>query len=338
MNLFRMILLFITITMITGCSGIRFVINAVPADDSLIETTVYEGKSSGIFSGTSNKIALIDVSGVIRNEDRNQYISDGENPVALFDEALERAKNDSAVKAVIIRLNSPGGSVTASDVMYSRVLSFKELTGKPVIMLMEDVAASGAYYIACAGDVVIAHPTTVTGSIGVIMMTFNFSEGMNRIGIHADAITSGSNKAMGSPFQAASAEHRAIMQEMVDEFYVRFRSIVSERWPDVDEASFDLATDGRVLSGARAADLGFVNDVGDLDDAFLSAKNLAGIPGARLVKYHRPLKHVGSPYASSPVSTGSQVNLLQLNIPGSIGCDQPGFYYLWDPAAWSITN
>jgi len=312
----------------------RFVIDAVPAVDELTETEVLADTTGGW--GTP-KIALIDVTGIIIDATGSRFLGPGENPVARFVEALERARSDSNIKAIIVRINSPGGAVTASDVMYRELQHFKEDTGKPVVVLMADVAASGGYYLACAGDEIMAHPTTVTGSIGVIIQTINFSEGMNRIGIHAESITSGPNKAMGSPFEPMEAGHRDLLQGIVNEFYGGFVNVVTTNRPNLSEEDRKLATDGRVVTGRRAVEIGLVDSLGDLRDAFAAAKRHAGVSHARLVKYHRPLEHVGSAYAYSPTppASNAQLNVLQLNIDAGLINEHPGFYYLWDPSAWT---
>jgi protease-4 len=325
------------ISQAVGCTRLRFVVDAVPAEESITETTVLDDQPSNFLSTTSRKIALIDVQGLIVDARSNQFLSSGENPVDRFAESLDRAAGDADVKAVIIRLNSPGGAVTASDVMYRLVQRFKEDTRKPVVMLMSDVAASGAFYLSCAGDYVIAHPTTVTGSIGVIIQTVNFSEGMARIGIRADAITSGENKAMGSPFEPMPASHRALLQGIVDEFFGQFRDIVVQSHPALDESDLQWVTDGRVITGKRAAEIGLVDATGDFHDAVDKAKELANVNIARVVKYHRPLEHVASPWAAAPVGAGatnSQVNLMQVTIGQGPWSQPMGFYYLWDPTAW----
>lgn len=316
-----------------GCSNLRFVIDAVPAEDDLSETVVWAepGASSG------SKIAQIDVTGLIIDADRPGLLMPGENPMDRFVESLRLAENDAAVKAVIIRINSPGGTVTASDVMYREVRRFKERSHKPVVICMADVAASGGYYLACSGDEIIAMPTTITGSIGVIMQTVNFSEGMKKIGIRADAITSGPNKAVGSPFEPMSAEHRELLQGLVNEFYASFKAVVVSNRPALSPNDLQWITDGRVITGKQAAEVGVVDRLGDLYDAFDAAKKRANVSAARLVKYHRPIEHVGSAYASSATpaaAAGSQVNLLQLNLNAGAAVTPTNFYYLWDPAAW----
>jgi protease-4 len=131
-----------------------------------------------------------------------------ENKVSLFEQELERAAKDPAVKAVVLRVNSPGGTVTASDIMYESVLRFKRETKKPVVAALQDVAASGAYYIACGSDKIVAHPASVVGSIGVIFSTFTFEGTLANIGAKSEAIKSGPLKDMGSPFRSLDPRAR----------------------------------------------------------------------------------------------------------------------------------
>jgi len=255
----------------------------------------------------------------------------GENPIGRFTESLRKAGADQRVRALVVRINSPGGTVTASDVMYRELMQFKRDTGKPVVILMAGVAASGGYYLACAGDTIIAHPTTITGSVGVIMQTINVSAGMQRIGIAADAITSGRNKAVASPLLPMSPEHRALLQGIVNEFYANFLEVVRESRPALSESDFQVIGDGRVVTGAHAAEIGLVDRTGDLHDAFAAAKELAKITTANLVKYHRPVDYVGSAFATAPANEPRADISVELNLPG---IEEAGFYYLWDPAVW----
>ena len=325
----RILVLFGLMSYLSGCGGMRLIIDVVPAVDGLTETVVLEDPGAE----SSDKIALIQITGMIADADRPGLLTKGENPVSRLVESLHKAAKDSKIKAIILRINSPGGTVTASDVVYREIQHFKRTTKKPVVVLMSDLATSGGYYIACAGDEIIAHPTTITGSIGVIIQTFNFSEGMRRIGIKADAITSGPNKAAGSPFEPMPPEHRALLQGLVDEFYDNFVAIVTESRPNLSPADLEWITDGRVVTGRRAAEVGLIDSTGDLRDAFEAAKRRAGLTAAKLVKYHRPLEYVGSAYARSPAAN-PQINMLQLNLNAGPLLEQSGFYYLWDPAAW----
>ncbi len=317
---------------LVGCGPMTFVVGVTPGDQQLDATVVQDAEG-----WTANRVAVIDVSGMIVNARTPGLLSAGENPVSTFREKLDAAADDRRVRAVVLRLNTPGGGVTASDAMYRDVLRFKQQTGKPVVVLMMDVAASGGYYVACAGDEIVAYPTTVTGSIGVIIQTMSLQPALSRIGISTEALTSGPNKDAGSPFGEMTESHRAVLQGLVDEFYGRFTAVVREARPSIPAERFEEVTDGRVVSGVRAHELGLVDHLGDLDDAFARAKALAGISDAKLVVYHREMEYVGSPYTSAPgglpSAGGSQINLLQLNLDGSPGGlgSPSGFYYLWRP-------
>jgi protease-4 len=197
-----------------GCTRMRFVVEAVPAEDEMTETEVLRDEGA---KRSDPKIVLIDVTGLIVDAQRPGLLRRGENPVARFTEALHKAADDHRVRSVVVRINSPGGGVTACDVLYRELLRFKEKTGRPVVILMGDVAASGGYYLACAGDEIIAHPTSITGSIGVIIQTFNFSEGMRKIGIRADDLRAQQGDglavrahAAGAPGAAAGARRRVL--------------------------------------------------------------------------------------------------------------------------------
>lgn len=314
-----------------GCGPTTFVVGIAPGDQQFTETVIQ--RSAG---RSRDKVAVIDVSGMILNAKTPGLFREGENPVSEFREALDKAAGDENVKAVLLRLNTPGGAVTASDAMYRDLISFKQSSGKPVVVQMMDVAASGGYYVACGGDYIIAYPSTVTASIGVIIQTVSLQPALSSIGIQTEAITSGPNKDAGSPLSAMTKGHREVMQSMVDGFYVSFRKIVRDARPNISAVDFEQVTDGRIISGTRAYEVGLVDGLGDMDDSFAKAKELAGLKDASLVRYHRPLEYVASPYAAAPgagtASGTTQVNMLQLNLDGGMGAlTSPGFYYVWMP-------
>ena len=312
-----------------GCSGpMTFVVGMSPGDKTL-ETQVVEREAGS----DGRQVAIIDVSGMIINAQKQGLLSEGEHPISLLREKLDVAANDSDVKAVILRLNTPGGGVTASDAMYREVMRFRQRTGKPVVALMTDVAASGGYYIACGADEIVAYPTSITGSIGVIFQTVSIKPALARWGVQADAITSGPHKAAGSPLSIMTDDQREVYQNMVDGFYARFVEVVRKGRPSLSDAVIEKATDGRVFSGDQAAEIGLVDRVGDLQTAFVAAKARAGIKSADMVVFKRPLDYVGSPYAEA--SWGSpRVNVSTFNIAEAVpGLGLPtGFYYLWMPS------
>lgn len=319
---------------LAGCGPMMFAVGVTPGDQRLAQTTVLP--DGGFWS---DRIAIIDINGMMLNAERPGLLQQGENPTSVLHEKLAKAAADGRVKAVILRLNTPGGTVTASDAMYREVRRFRAQTGKPVIALMMDLATSGGYYVACASDTIVTYPTAVTGSIGVLLQTVNFRPALDRWGVEMEALTSGRNKTAGSMFDTLTDEHRAVLQSMVDDFYARFVDVVRDARPMLDDETFDRVADGRVVTGQQAVALGLADETGDLYDAFARAKSRAGLDRADLVIYHRPLRHAGSPYTPTMAapggdpSGGTQVNLMQLNMAGLPGfADAPvGVYYLWRP-------
>ena len=310
-----------------ACGPVTFVVGIGPGQQDLEPTVVHADEGRRL-----PRVALIDISGLIVNAERPRLIQQGENPVALIYEQLEAARQDRRVEAIVLRINSPGGSVTASDAVHRQVQRFREATGKPVVALMMDVAASGGYYVACAADEIVAHPTSVTGSIGVIVQTISVQPALHRWGIQTEALTSGSSKAAGSPLTTLTDEHRAVLQAMVDDLYKQFVDVVHAARPGLSEAGLQRVADGRVISGRDAVATGLADALGDIHDAFERAKALAGLTHAELVRYHRPLAHVASPYAQTP-GHGTQLNVMQLNVDQTLlGPGLPvGIYYLWRP-------
>jgi protease-4 len=278
------------------------------------------------------KIALIDVEGLIANARTSSLLGGGDNPVTLFKERLDAAADDPKVKAVVLRINSPGGAVTASDIMYQDLCRFRAETGKPVVACFMDVAASGGYYLAMGCDRIYAHPTTVTGSIGVIMSLYNAHDLLAKVGVSSNAIKSGPNKDLGNPARPMTDAERAILQGMVDRFYGEFVQVVCKGRGLPEEQVRQLA-DGRIYSGKQAQELGLVDEVGYLDDAIECAKDLACIRDARVVAYDRGKGHRGCIYAKGP-SIPSEITV-KIDVPalnawagGQCGA---AFLYLWEP-------
>lgn len=310
---------------LVGCGSPSLLITPVSNTSELEETVVSTGQ--GWFAP---KIALIEVEGMLVNAQSGGLLQAGENPLSLFTQQMNRAAMDPSVKAVVLRVNSPGGTVTTSDTMYQTVLEFREKTGKPVIASTQEVAASGAYYVCCAADRIVAQPTSVVGSIGVIFNTFNVEGTMGMIGVRTEAIKSGPLKDMGSPFDALSPEERAVMQRMVDEYFERFKAVIVRHRPIKTTEALASVSDGRVFSGEQALQLGLVDQLGRLNEAIALARQASGAQDAAVVMYRRPYGYGGSIYASSraplPKAEGVNINLADAKL-----LPPTGFYYLWRP-------
>lgn len=314
----------------SGCSLPSLLITPVSSSPELEETIADPGTTR------REKIAIIEVEGMLANTRAGSggLLGGGEeNKVSLFRQQLDAAAADKRVKAVVLRINSPGGTVTASDAMYDMLIDFKARTGKPVIAACQDLAASGGYYIAVGADEIHAAPTSLVGSIGVIFQTIDISELMEKVGVKTVPLTSGPMKDMGSPFDGLDEQERAVMQGMVDELYGRFVTTVKRHRTISDEAT---VFDGRVFTGVAAQQAGLVDRVCGLEESIARARQMADAPGASVILYRRPYGYRGSIYASAgdiaPRADASDT--LRIDVPGLerlASMLQPGAYYLWMP-------
>jgi len=309
----------------SSCAPPSFLITPVSSDRALVETVL---SRDSLFS--FDKIAVIDVEGTLLNAAAPGLFSQGENAVSAFVEKLTMARKDANVKAVLLRINSPGGTVVASELMHDEINHFKE-TGKPIVAVIMDVGASGAYYIACACDEIIAQPSSVTGSIGVIMQMFDIAGTLHKLGASADAITSGAYKDAGSPFRKMRPEERAVFQSIVDDMFERFVQVVNAGRADLDEQAVRKLADGRVYSAQQALEAGLIDRIATLRKSIDIVKERAGLHNVRLVTYHRPQGYRPNYYAMPPRTTGGDVNLLRLDLGTLFENTTPRFMYLWQP-------
>jgi protease-4 len=261
------------------------VVLAAGATGPSAQTTVYEEEYvSG--SGPA-KIAVVPVEGTIASADSTvPGVQPPVTPEGLA-VALRQAEEDPSVAAVVLGVNSPGGGVTASDEMHQSILDFKESSGKPVVVAMDSVAASGGYYISTAADRIVANETTLTGSLGVIFSLTDFSELADEYGVEQEIIKSGEFKDMGSSFRDLTPEEREIFQSLVDESYEEFVEVIEEG-RDLPEERVREIADGRIYSGRQAKELGLVDSFGGLDEASEISQNLAGVGEATVVRYVQP--------------------------------------------------
>jgi protease-4 len=272
-------------------------------------------------------VAVVDVDGLLLNTDATGLGSWGENPVSLFRERLDAIERDPRIRAVVIRINSPGGSVTATDIMWRDLRAFKRRTSLPLVACLMDVAAGGGYYLATACDQIVAHPTTVTGAIGCILNVYNLQDLMAQFNIIGAPIKAGKNIDLGTPIKALDDEHRELLQTMADEFHNRFRQIVLEHRPNVDGAD-ETTFDGRVFTARQARELNLIDHVGYLDNAVQLAKVSAKLKHAEVVFLHRHGDPALSQYATTP-NVPLQKTLIPINVPGLDRSRLPSFLYLW---------
>jgi protease-4 len=261
-----------------------------PVQEARLEETILEDNHS------IHKIAVVPIDGIIMSLDRGPH-----NPVRLVKDQLKAAKADERVKAVVLKVDSPGGEVLASDDIARAIARFQRESGKPVIASMASMAASGGYYVSAPCRWIVAHELTITGSIGVIMQSYNFRGLMDKIGLRPQTFKSGRYKDMLSatkPESEITQEERDMVQRLVNETFEKFKSVVAEGRKQagdknrgapepgraLDAKWVDYA-DGRILSGKQAYELGFVDELGPFESAVERARKLAGIQDANLVQF-----------------------------------------------------
>lgn len=284
-----------------------------------------------VVSGSGDaKILLLDVSGTITSEEERGTLGIGkqEGMISRIASELDLAEQDDDVRGVIVRINSPGGTVTASDILYERLTRFRAKRGVPVVAQLMDMATSGGYYVALAADEIVAHPTTITGSIGVIFTSVSVAGLMGKIGVHNQTIKTGSKKDIGSPLRTMTEEERELLETLLDDLGDRFMGLVEERRPSLTAETRKAISDGRVLSARQAFDAGLVDRIGYLEDTIEVAKSRAGVSEARVVLYRRPDEFADSVYSHTGLAA-PQVNLINLDLPSAL--TTPQFQYLWMP-------
>jgi len=312
--------LLLVLAALAGCSP-HFHLDFL-GEEKMAEVVLVPGPSEA-------RVLMIDVDGVISTEINTGLFSREKNAVSRIYERLERAARDPRVKAVILRLDTPGGEITASDMIYHEVMKFKERTKKPVVGLMMGIAASGGYYVASACDYIIAHPTTLTGSIGVISIFPSFGDLMAKIGVKVNVIKSAEAKDSGSPFRDMTAEERKLFQAIIDEYYEGFLDVVAaNRGERIAPAELRAIADGRVYTAPQALRLKLIDAVGYFDDAFAKTLALAGLKKARLVGYTYYPGTKANIYAAR---LGDFSPLDKKVLESYLAVLKTGFYYLWLP-------
>lgn len=287
------------LAVIALAGGAKFLIKGLggtshaQANGRTYEEHVIEDNDAG------DKIAVIEVQGLI-----SSYAMDGGgvNMITAIKDQLKLAGKDDAVKAVLLKVDSPGGEVLASDEIYRAIQQFQQDTEKPVIASMGSLAASGGYYVSAPCRWIVANELTITGSIGVIMQTYNYRGLMDKVGVQPMTFKSGKFKDMlsGSKLQEdILPEEKQMVQSLIEETFGKFKQIVADGREQAAKSNEGqgkkLATDwrnyadGRILSGTQALELGFVDELGDFEAAVKRAQQIAGISDANLIHYQAPV-------------------------------------------------
>ncbi len=279
MRVRRVFSIFLLLPILAGCTLVE--VNLFPREVPLKETTLMgEGRA---------KVVLVDVSGFLSTGRRPALLGVRSRPsiVERVRRVLDRAAEDPLVKGILLRINSPGGTVTAADILYHEVSTAAERHHWPVVACLMEVAASGGYYVALSADRIVAHPTTVTGAVGVIALKLDIQGLLRKVGVRVEVYKSGAEKDTWFPFRPSTPGEQRHIQEMIQAFSQRFFHLVKERRRLSGEAMDQVET-GRVFPASLALKLGLVDREGYLEDAFNLVKELAGVERARLVAYLPP--------------------------------------------------
>jgi protease-4 len=273
---------------------------------------------------------MLELEGLLtENPGRSPF---GERPsvVAETQEILERAAEEDDVAALLVKIRSPGGTVTASETLYHLIVEWKKETGKPVVAHMQGMAASGGYYVAMATDHVVAHPATITGSIGVVMVGLNFAGLLEKLGIQNQTFASGDFKDTGSPLRPMRDDEREQMQGVVDDLNARFLEVVEVGRPSLDASRVEVLADGRIYTARQALDFGLIDQVGFLEETIEVVEKRAGIEESRVVTYHRPNEYVNNLYSRGDLPPIQVVDVDLVDLVSRLL--PPGFYFIWPPA------
>ncbi len=258
-----------------GCAFLVLLVGAAV----LVSGAASRGASAdGLGLGLGGRVGVVDVEGVILSADR-------------FRETLKRFRESSNVKAVVVRINSPGGGVAASQELNREIARFRKETGKPVVVSMESVAASGGYYTAVAADHIVANPGTITGSIGVIIQWVNYGDLLEWAKLRAITIKSGALKDSGNPTRPITDEDRAYFEDLIQKLRAQFVGAVTDgRKGKLKPGAMDKMADGRVVTGEEALGLGLVDEIGDYRDAVDRAARMARMSLPAEVWHPRPTR------------------------------------------------
>ena len=298
------------------------VIQMGPRVDSLKEVIVEEGSGHG-------KILLVDIDGPISNRPK-KTLAGFQSETGMVDrvrEVLKKAGKDKNIKGILLRINSPGGTVTSSDIIYHEIKAFKERKKIRVYVSVVDVAASGGYYVAMAGDIIMMHPTSLTGSIGVLALKLNLEGLMGKVGVEWEVVKSGDKKDFMSPFRQLTKEERKLFQETINRYYERFVDVVVLNRRQLDTNAVKVLADGRIYNARQALENHLIDSIGYLQDLVEFINKELKQPNLKVVTYSRPSEYKSNYYSS--LGSMPQINLINLDMGFDWNQISPQFLFLW---------
>jgi protease-4 len=351
----------IIVCFVTGCATLLLVLSKMGSGlKYVLQESISCPESQNLYDGSSdlseiilrrdlgddagNKILLIEMSGVIFDPGSSRYASRVSISPGQIEKQLNKARNDPKVRAVILRVDSPGGEAFACDLIAAQIQRFHNLSKKPVVAWINSMAASGGYYVSAPCQWVVAHEMSIVGSIGVISSSYNYRGLLDKVGVKPMVYKSGRFKDMLSPSRKEediAPEEKEMMQALIDNMYGRFKKVVKEgrtqesrqelvqARPLVD--NWEEYADGRILLGSEAYHVGLIDELGGEAEAIAAAKRLADIKGGRLIQYEMPMDWRGLlRFFSESHSRKVELSLngLELTTAGMI---EPGKVYFLPP-------
>lgn len=318
----KLLMISLALVLMSGCATIKL---GPSYDEPLKEQTLSKVKDA------DGKVLLIAIEGTISDQSSAGFLSAGPSLLDKVMMQLAKAEKDPMVKTVLLKVNSPGGGVTTSDILYHELHAFKKRTGKKIWVQMMDVAASGGYYLSMSADHIQAHPTTVTGSVGVITVLPNVTELGEKVGVKVNTYTTGKFKDVGSPFRESSEQDDAFMQDLINQMADRFYRVVKFN-RGLSEAQMTEVKTARVYTGWEAKKAGLVDSLGYLSDAIPAACLLGGGQKCDLVSYRFDRNQNANLYSPN-MQQGSlgknQLKLMQTDLLDPVLSLKPGNYYLY---------
>jgi protease IV len=247
--------------------------------------------------GTDSKVLVVEILGIVTTTGMKQMFTAQEGTLERLDSILNIAGKDPSIKALILKIDSPGGSVTASDLVYRRIVEFKTTKKIPVVACITNMGASGAYMIALSADRIVALPTSMVGNVGVFIPFISFQGLMDTLGVRDETIASGKYKVAGSPKKDMTEDEKAIYKAIVDEMYADFITKVKKNRPAMTEADIKIVGDGRIMAANAAMNYHVIDEVGYYENAVKSVEKLTGITNPTVVVYRRDGEKIGGFYS-----------------------------------------
>lgn len=317
----------VTVFVLLACLGLA---GCMQANLSLFGEPGSPYREQKLSGKGGDKILLISVEGLITEHTREGLLRTRPSTVQELAAQLKLARKDKNIKAVVLKVDSPGGTTTASDIIYHELMAYKAESKVKLVTMMMGLGASGGYYVALPSDCILAHPTTITGSVGVIFLQPKVGGLLDKIGVGVDVSKSGPHKDMGSPFRESTPEEKKYTGLMVKAQAKRFLDLVQEH-RKLEPAALGIASSARVFTAQEAMDLGLLDSIGYMEDAVAKAAELAGLPkDARVVTYRRRPGPDATYYQPGVEAEDQRPALISLGLDNLLP-PQAGMYYLWMP-------